>query len=232
MNQIKWKKTKTSSWLQCFTAIEWTKTFRAQKQFQFWNYRFLRATHKLIAGSRNKVKRSNFITGNAKHAKRSWKTVESRLIYYRLEIDDAVKVVKNVLQKSAILKVARSSCHCSFTGLWTQREGNEQSNGISREKKKREIATVIRKLGFGGEAERKRREREWVRESVGVAMQNEGGKGLRELFWGDGREGSDAAKTSFLSPVARGGNDPIRIFSSFLIKNTIWASMAIPSPPL
>lgn len=71
MNQIKWKKTKTSSWLQCFTAIDWTTTFRAQKQFQFWNYRFLRATHKLIAGSRNKVKRSNFITGNAKHAKRS-----------------------------------------------------------------------------------------------------------------------------------------------------------------
>lgn len=91
--------------------------------------------------------------------------MESRLIYYRLEIDDAVKVVKNVLQKSAILKVARSSCHCSFTGLWTQREGNEQRNGsISREKKKREIATVIRKLGFGAQAERKRRE--WDRENL------------------------------------------------------------------
>lgn len=88
--------------------------------------------------------------------------MESRLIYYRLEIDDAVKVIANVLQKSAILKVARSSCHCSFTGLWTQREGSEQSNGISREKKKREIATVIRKLGFGAEAERKRRE--WERD--------------------------------------------------------------------
>lgn len=58
-------------------------------------------------------------------------------------------------------------------------------------------------------------------------MQNEGGKGLRELFWSGGRQGRDAAKTSFLSLLARGRNDPIRIFSSFFFFNQKYNS-----PPL